>query len=81
VATGRDSAACFDPRQSRLPLGRAWFFHFQNGEQEMPADAMMVSIAVFAVFVGFAAVLFWADKQTSSSGGKSGASSQRRRSF
>jgi hypothetical protein len=42
---------------------------------------MMVSVAVTAVFVGFAAVLFWADKQTSSSGAKSDASGQKRRSF
>jgi len=30
----------------------------------MPADAMMVSVAVAAVFVAFAAVLLWADRQT-----------------
>jgi hypothetical protein len=36
-----------------------------TGEWKMPADAMMVSVAVLVVFVGFAAVLFWADKQTS----------------
>jgi hypothetical protein len=34
---------------------------------KMPADAMMVGLAVIAVFVAFAAVLFWADRQTSSS--------------
>ena len=37
----------------------------------MPADAMMLSIAVVMVFVAFAAVLFWADKQTNSSDFKS----------
>ncbi len=30
----------------------------------MPFDAMMVSFAVVAVFVAFAAVLLWADSQT-----------------
>jgi len=47
----------------------------------MPADAMMVSVAVLVVFVGFAAVLFWADRQTSSSGVRSNAADQKRRSF
>lgn len=44
----------------------------------MPADAMMVSVAVLVAFVGFAAVLFWADQQTSSPGIKSHASRERR---
>jgi cytoskeletal protein RodZ len=30
----------------------------------MPFDAMVVSAAVVAVFVVFAAVLWWADRQT-----------------
>jgi nitrogen fixation-related uncharacterized protein len=47
----------------------------------MPVDAMVVSIAVSAVFVGFAVVLFWADKQTNSSDIKSGAAGRKRRSF
>jgi len=47
----------------------------------MPADAMMVGVAVFAVFVAFAAVLFWADKQTSSSELKRSGSAQKRRGF
>ncbi len=47
----------------------------------MPADAMMVGVAVLAVFVAFAAVLFWADAQTRSSQFKSGVSAQKRRSF
>jgi len=42
---------------------------------------MMVGVAVFAVFVAFAAVLFWVDRQTSSSGVGSEASGQRRRRF
>jgi hypothetical protein len=33
----------------------------------MPFDAMIMSIAVLVVFVGFAAVLAWADSQTSQS--------------
>jgi hypothetical protein len=32
----------------------------------MPTDALLVTIAVVAVFVAFAAVLAWADRQTSS---------------
>ena len=56
----------------------------------MPSDAMMVSLAVLAVFVAFAvvavfvafaAVLFWADKQSASSDFKSDGSGQKRRSF
>lgn len=47
----------------------------------MPADAMMVSVGVLVVFVGFAAVLFWADQQSSSSEDKSDASGRKRRSF
>ncbi|WP_283817006.1 hypothetical protein [Bradyrhizobium diversitatis] len=31
----------------------------------MPADALLVTIAVVAIFVAFAAVLAWADRQTS----------------
>lgn len=30
----------------------------------MPFDAMIVSVAVVAVFIVFAAVLLWADSQT-----------------
>ena len=46
----------------------------------MPADAMMVGVAVFTVFVAFAAVLFWADRQTGSSGVRSDAAGPERRS-
>lgn len=31
----------------------------------MPADALVVTIIVVAIFVTFAAVLAWADRQTS----------------
>ncbi|WP_256808982.1 MULTISPECIES: hypothetical protein [unclassified Bradyrhizobium] len=34
----------------------------------MPADAMLVTIAVVAIFVAFAAALAWADRQTSAGG-------------
>jgi len=44
----------------------------------MPSDAMMVSLAVLAVFVAFAVVLFWADKQTSSSDFKTDGSGRER---
>jgi hypothetical protein len=30
----------------------------------MPFDALVLSIAVTAVFIGFAGVLAWADRQT-----------------
>ena len=30
----------------------------------MPSDALLLSLAVTAVFIGFAAVLGWADRQT-----------------
>jgi hypothetical protein len=33
----------------------------------MPVDAMIMSMAVVVVFVGFAAVLAWADSQTGAS--------------
>ncbi len=53
----------------------------------MPFDAVMVSLAVVVVFVGFAAVLAWADVQTGSSGAAGTATNEtsaarlRRRSF
>jgi nitrogen fixation-related uncharacterized protein len=47
----------------------------------MPSDAMMVSLAVLAVFVAFAAVLFWADKQTSSSDFRSDGSGRKRSGY
>ncbi|WP_271525677.1 hypothetical protein [Bradyrhizobium sp. CCBAU 53380] len=31
----------------------------------MPADTLLMTIAVVAIFVGFGAVLAWADRQTS----------------
>jgi len=42
---------------------------------------MMVSVAVVVAFVAFAAVLFWADQQSNSSGGKPATSGRKRRSF
>jgi hypothetical protein len=50
----------------------------------MPFDAMIMSLAVVAVFVGFAAVLAWADSQTAASRTEmrdTSASQLRRRSF
>jgi hypothetical protein len=35
------------------------------GGIDMPLDALMLSLAVVVVFLGFAAVLAWADRQTS----------------
>jgi hypothetical protein len=32
----------------------------------MPADALLVTVIVVAIFVAFAAALAWADRQTSS---------------
>jgi hypothetical protein len=40
----------------------------------MPADALLMTVAVVAVFVAFAAVLAWADRQTSAGQLKSGES-------
>jgi hypothetical protein len=45
----------------------------------MPFDALIVSLAVTVVFVGFAAVLAWADHQTRSA--KADAPAAKRRSF
>jgi len=45
----------------------------------MPTDAVLMSIAVVAVFVAFAAVLAWADRQTSHL--KSDGAAPKRRSF
>ena len=48
----------------------------------MPFDAMMLSLAVLIVFVGFAVVLAWADAQTNSPAQtKSNPAVQKRRSF
>ena len=47
----------------------------------MPFDAMLMSLAVLAVFVGFAAVLGWADAQTTSARPNLPAAAQKRRSF
>jgi hypothetical protein len=43
------------------------------GEGIMPTDALLVTIAVVAVFVTFAAALAWADRQTSAGRSDSGA--------
>ncbi|MBR0774487.1 hypothetical protein JQ543_02835 [Bradyrhizobium diazoefficiens] len=43
----------------------------------MPIDALLVTIFVVAVFVGFAAVLAWADRQTSAGRLDAGASAKR----
>ena len=45
----------------------------------MPSDALIVSLAVTIVFVGFAAVLAWADHQTQPA--RADAPAQKRRSF
>lgn len=45
----------------------------------MPFDALIVSLAVTAVFVGFAAVLAWADHRTGTA--KADAPAPKRRSF
>jgi hypothetical protein len=45
----------------------------------MPTDALIVSLAVTIVFVGFAVVLGWADHRTK--GGKLDIPAQKRRSF
>ncbi len=47
----------------------------------MPFDAMVVSLAVVAMFVAFAGVLLWGDYQTRPDRLKGDASSPKRRSF
>jgi uncharacterized membrane protein len=47
----------------------------------MPLDSMLVSVAVIAVFVVFAAVLIWADFQTRPPRQQIVVHPQRRRSF
>jgi hypothetical protein len=46
---------------------------------EMPFDAVMLSVAVSAVFIAFAAVLAWGDSQTRQQ--KADVPAPRRRSF
>jgi hypothetical protein len=46
----------------------------------MPSDAMLVSVAVVAVFLAFAAVLLWGDFQTRQDRLKAN-TNQKRRSF
>jgi hypothetical protein len=48
-------------------------------EVVMPTDALIVSLAVTIVFVGFAAVLAWADHQTKAV--KADVPAPKRRSF
>jgi hypothetical protein len=50
-------------------------------EDVMPFDSMLVSAAVIAVFVVFAAVLIWADFQTRPPRRRVVVHPQRRRSF
>jgi hypothetical protein len=52
-----------------------------RGRGGMPTDAILMAIAVVAVFVAFAAVLAWADHQTSSGQLKSDGVAPKRRSF
>jgi hypothetical protein len=47
----------------------------------VPLDAMVVSIAVVAVFVAFAAVLLWGDAQTRTNRLKAGSDQPKRRGF
>jgi hypothetical protein len=35
-----------------------------KGDQPMPTDSLLVAVCVVAMFVVFAAVLFWGDLQT-----------------
>ncbi|WP_291691308.1 hypothetical protein, partial [Bradyrhizobium sp.] len=57
--------AAFDQDQGTERRLRRKFLQFQQGGSDMPFDAMMLSLAVTVVFLGFAAVLAWADRQTS----------------
>jgi hypothetical protein len=62
----------FSPGDKCLQLGR---------EVIMPFDAMVVSVAVAAMFLAFAGVLLWGDFQTRPDRLKADSQSQKRRSF
>jgi hypothetical protein len=47
----------------------------------MPFDAMVVSVAVVAMFLAFAVVLLWGDLQTRPDRLKTDSNRQKRRSF
>jgi hypothetical protein len=40
------------------------FFADHRRRPAMPADSLLVSVLVVAMFAAFAAALFWADRQT-----------------
>ncbi|WP_291706418.1 hypothetical protein, partial [Bradyrhizobium sp.] len=60
-------AAHLDPDQTAARAHARQTFQTTQGEVAMPFDALIMSIAVVAVFVGFAGVLAWADSQTGAS--------------
>jgi hypothetical protein len=71
----------FDPDQVQTISARRYFGPTKRGKR-MPFDAMMLSLAVLIVFVGFAVVLAWADAQTNSSAQPmTNPPAQKRRSF
>jgi hypothetical protein len=47
----------------------------------MPFDAVLLSLAVSIVFIGFAGALAWADHQSQSRSAQADAPAQKRRSF
>jgi hypothetical protein len=64
VQLGRGTTK-FDLGQNADGMARA-FFADHRRRPTMPADSLLVSIAVVAMFVAFGAALFWADRQTRS---------------
>jgi HAMP domain-containing protein len=70
-----------DRNQRRLLRVR----HISSGTQQevvvMPIDSLLVSVAVTAMFVIFAAVLAWGDRQTRPLQQRATESQPRRRSF
>jgi hypothetical protein len=52
---------------------QAIFFADSEREVMMPFDSVVVSVAVTAVFIGFALVLAWADRRSRPAEGRAGA--------
>jgi hypothetical protein len=69
----------FDPDQVQTVSARRYFDPTKMGEA-MPFDAMMLSLAVLVVFLGFAVALAWADSQTNTPA-QPKTNPQKRRSF
>ena len=63
ISNPAQATAQFDPGQSPDQGAQACFLHHRR-ISHMPTDSLLVAIFVVAMFVVFAAVLFWGDRQT-----------------